>query len=349
MSRRASPTRGRFEGCRCLFVTALLLTSIGRYADRSTIQAGQLSFIGYEPTPPAIVDAMLELAHVRPTDVVYDLGSGDGRIVITAAQQHGARGLGIELQPGLVHASQRAAQDAGVASRVRFVEANFFDFDLSEATVVTMYLWPSVNDRLEAKLRRELRPGSRIVSYTFPIGKWVPDTTLRLENGRELFLWTVPKRPVREPDVPFVPTPPGVVDDMLRLAEIKPTDTVFDLGSGDGRIVIAAAQKYASRAVGIEIVPSLVAMSREVAEQGELLDKVSFIEGDVLDANLSSATVVILCLSDAVNAKLEPRLRSLRPGTRIVSREFPIGRWSPDKTVQAQDGTTLYLWVVRAR
>jgi predicted RNA methylase len=326
----------------------LLIVANGT-TDRITAQARDLPDIGYEPTPLDVVDAMLKLANVRAGDVVYDLGSGDGRIPIMAARRYRARGVGIELQAGLVQGSQRAAEIAGLASEVRFIEGNFFDVDLSEATVVMMYLWPAVNDRLEAKLLRELRPGSRIVSYTFPMGQWVPDDTVRLENGRELFLWTVPRRPVREPDVPFVPTTPAVVEAMLRLADVQSTDTVFDLGSGDGRIAIMAAQTRGSHSVGIEIVPSLVDTSRQVAQQAQLLDRVTFVEGDLFDVDLSKATVVTLCLSSSVNAKLEPTLRALRPGTRIVSRRFPIGTWDPDRAVRAADGSNLYLWIVRAR
>lgn len=303
--------------------------------------------IGYEPTPFSVVEAMLTLAHVGPEDVVYDLGSGDGRIPIMAAQLRGARAVGVEIQPGLVSGARRAASEAAVASKVRFVEGDFFAVDLSEASVVTMYLWPSVNDRLEAKLRRELRPGTRIVSYSFPIGAWVPDETVRLENGRELYLWTVPRRPARDPDVPFVPTPPAVVQQMLRLANVNSGDVVYDLGSGDGRIVNLAAQDYGAHGVGIEIVPSLVEMSRKVGQDAELAGRVRIVEGDFFDADLTNATVVTLSLSASVNARLETKLRALRPRTRIVSRQFPIGTWRPDRIIRADDGSDLFLWIVR--
>jgi len=310
-------------------------------------QAARRPDIGYEPTPFSVVEAMLKLAHVGPDDVVYDLGSGDGRIPIMAAQLSGARAVGVEIQPGLVSGARRAADEAAVASKVRFVEGDFFGVDLSEATVVTMYLWPSVNDRLEAKLRRELRPGTRIVSYSFPIGTWVPDQTVRLENGRELYLWTVPRRPAREPDVPFVATPPAIVQQMLQLANVNSSDVVYDLGSGDGRIVYLAAQDYGAHGVGIEIVPSLVEMSRKVGQDAELAGKVRIVEGDLFEADLTKATVVTLCLSASVNERLEMKLRALRPGTRIVSRQFPIGTWTPDKIIRAEDGSDLYLWIVR--
>ena len=330
------------------FVVALALGN-----DSARLAARQLPprhvDIGFEPSPLSVADAMLTLARVTAEDVVYDLGSGDGRIVILAAQKYGARGVGVELQPGLVQTSRQAALQAGVNDKVTFVQDDFFQADISDATVVTLYLWPSVNDRLEAKLRRELRPGTRIVSHAFGIGQWNPEATVRAENGRELLLWTVPRRPARTPDVEFVPTPQAVSDAMLRLAGVGSRDVVVDLGSGDGRIVILAAQKYGARGIGIELDPALVDISRQVAQQGEVDDKVRFIEGDLFTADLTAATVVTLWLSASVNARLEPKLRQLRPGTRVVSRQFRIGEWIPDQTVRAQDGTDLFLWTVRSR
>src|SRR6266567_4300603 len=305
--------------------------------------------IGFEPSPMSVADAMLELAGVKADDVVYDLGSGDGRVVILAAQKYGARGVGVELQPGLVEGSRQAARQAGVSDRVTFIEENFFQADISSATVVILYLWPTVNDRLEDKLRRELRPGTRIISHAFGIGRWSPEATVRAPNGRELLRWTVPRRPARTPDVEFVPTPQMVSDAMLRLAGVGPDDVVFDLGSGDGRIVILAAQKYGAAGVGIELEPSLVQSSRQVAQEGEVADKVRFVEGDLFTADINDATVVTLFLSASVNARLESKLRRLRPGTRIVSRQFGVGEWLPDKTVRAEDGSELFLWIVGSR
>ena len=314
-------------------------------ANRQTAPSGLV--IGFQASPTAVAEAILELAAVRAGDVVYDLGSGDGRIVILAAQKYGARGVGIELQPGLVEVSRQAALQAGVADKVAFRQEDLFHADISDATVVILWLRPSANDQLEAKLRRELRPGTRIVSRWFGIGRWNPEVTVRAEDGKELMLWRVPRRPARPPDVEFVPTPQRVADAMLRLANVGSDDVVFDLGSGDGRIVILAAQKYGARGVGIEIDPPLVELSGQVAQQGDVGDKVRFIEGDLFTADITEATVVALCLSTAVNARLEAKLRGLRPGTRIVSRQFPIGEWTPDKTVRAEDGTQLLLWTVR--
>ena len=141
-------------------------------------------------TPPEVVDQMLKLARVGPADVVYDLGSGDGRIVVIAAQKYGARGVGIEIDHALVERSRGIAREGGVADRVTFVEGDLFTTDISPATVVTMYLSTTVNMRLEPKLKRELRPGTRIVAEQFGIGVWPPDQTIRVE-GQPLFLWTI--------------------------------------------------------------------------------------------------------------------------------------------------------------
>ena len=160
-----------------------------------------------------------------------------------------------------------------------------------------------------------------------------------------------PQAPVpRTPDVIFVPTRESVADEMLKMAKVTPTDVVYDLGSGDGRIVILAAQKYGARAVGIEISPRLVATARQVAREGEIEHRVSFVQGDLFEADISAATVVTIFLSPRVNAKLEPKLRKeLRPGTRIVSHQFPIGDWPEEQSVRADDGTLLYLYIVSGR
>ena len=155
----------------------------------------------------------------------------------------------------------------------------------------------------------------------------------------------------RSPDIFFAPTLYSVADAMLKLAGITAGDIVYDLGSGDGRILMLAAQKYRARGVGIEIDHRLVELSRQIAREGEVADRVTFIEGDLFEADLSSATIVTLYLSPTVNNRLEPKLRKeLRPGTRIVSHQFGIGTWTPDKVVRAEDDRTeLFLWTVPAR
>lgn len=156
------------------------------------------------------------------------------------------------------------------------------------------------------------------------------------------------QRPAPAPDIYFAPTWQPVVFEMLQLADLTADDVLYDLGSGDGRIVILAAQQYGARGVGIELDPKLVAISRQVAREAEVEHRVSFIEGDLFTADLAAATVVTLYLSPGVNRDLEPKLRrELRPGTRIVSHQFPIGNWRPLRTVtSAGDGTQLFLWIV---
>jgi predicted RNA methylase len=304
--------------------------------------------VGYAGSTAAAIDAMLKLAAVTAKDVVYDLGSGDGRIVIAAAKIYGARGVGVERDARLVALSRQAAVDQGVADRVTFIQGDLFAADISPATVVTLFLWPSVNQRLETKLRFELKPGTRIVSNSFGIGHWRPERTVRGVAGSDLLLWTVPRAPARVPDVPFERTPEAVVYEMLALAGATDRDIVYDLGSGDGRIPVLAAQKYGARGVGIELDPRLVDVSREIAADAGLEDRLTFIEGDLFTTPIGDATIVTLCLSESVNAKLAEKLkRELRTGTRIVSRRSGIGGWPADKTTRAGDGSELALWIVR--
>ena len=148
-------------------------------------------------TPPVTVQRMLELAGVTGADVVYDLGSGDGRIVIAAARHFGARGVGVEIDPALVAQSRAAARRLGLEDRVRFVEQDIFATDVREATVVTLYLSPELNLRLRPILLAQLRPGSRVVSHDFDMGDWTPVRTVRVpEDGRDqvLHLWVIPPR-----------------------------------------------------------------------------------------------------------------------------------------------------------
>jgi SAM-dependent methyltransferase len=147
--------------------------------------------VHYTPTRHAIADAMLQLAGVGSGDVVYDLGSGDGRIPIIAAQKYGARGVGIEIDPALVVRARRNAADAQVADRVTFIEGDLFKADLRDATVVTVYLSPNILKQIEPGLRR-LRPGTRIVSHQFPMSGWAPDRRIAVDEA-ELFLWIVPR------------------------------------------------------------------------------------------------------------------------------------------------------------
>ena len=158
----------------------------------------------YVPTPRVIVDEMLRLADIRAGDVVYDLGSGDGRLVITAAKRFGARGVGVELQKELVELATAGAKDEGVAERVKFLQGDLFEADIRDATVVTLYLLPRFVTRLVPKLRAELRPGTRIVSHDYPLAPWPPDKQLSMDVPEKemisgtawthLFFYVVPAR-----------------------------------------------------------------------------------------------------------------------------------------------------------
>jgi SAM-dependent methyltransferase len=171
-------------------IAAGVLAAIG--VGSAQVATGRAPDIFFVPTWEPVVYRMLELAGVTKEDVVVDLGSGDGRIVILAAQKYGARGIGVEIDPKLVALSRQVAQEAGVGDRVTFIEGDLFTADLSRATVVTLFLSPSVNNELEPKLRRELKRGTRIVSHQFPIGRWTPDKTLHAaEDKTDLFLWVV--------------------------------------------------------------------------------------------------------------------------------------------------------------
>jgi ribosomal protein L11 methylase PrmA len=155
-------------------------------------QFGESGDVPYVPTPAETVEAMLKLADVKRSDVVYDLGCGDGRIVVMAAQKFGARGVGYDINPQRIKEANENAAKAGVQEKVRFVEKNIFEADIHDATVVTLYLLPDVNLRLRPKLLKDLKPGTRIVSHSFDMDDWKPDRRSDI-GGRTLYLWIVPQ------------------------------------------------------------------------------------------------------------------------------------------------------------
>ena len=155
--------------------------------------------------------------------------------------------------------------------------------------------------------------------------------------------------PLRGPDVIFVPTPNEIVDTMLKLAAVTRKDTVYDLGCGDGRIVITAAQKFGARGVGIDIDPDRVAEATENVKKAGVADRVRIVRGDLFEADIKPATVVTLYLLTDLNLKLRPKLlRDLSPGTRVVSHAFSMGDWTPERSVEIQ-GSNVYLWRIPPR
>ncbi|MEQ1948610.1 MAG: class I SAM-dependent methyltransferase [Bryobacteraceae bacterium] len=180
------------------FLAAMMVTPVLAQAPAPN-RAPDVPFVG---SSQDAVDGILRLARVNKGDVVYDLGSGDGRVPIAAAKQRRARGVGIEIDPGLVKKSRENAAAEGVADRVRFLEADLFEADFRDATVVVLFLAPELNLQLRPKLLRELKPGTRIVSNTFDMYDWKPTRELTVGDARDtahpfshrLYLWTVPRR-----------------------------------------------------------------------------------------------------------------------------------------------------------
>src|SRR5687767_15603137 len=171
-----------------VLATALVVVGLTQIAPAAQTQAVLRDpDVIFVPTPQSVVDAMLKLAKVTKDDVVYDLGCGDGRIVITAAKQFGARGVGIDIDPKRIQESNANAVAAGVTSLVKFWHTDIFakSTNLSEATVVTLYLLPSLNVKLLPKLRDELKPGTRIVSNSFSMGDWEAEKTVEVDGDRK--------------------------------------------------------------------------------------------------------------------------------------------------------------------
>ena len=447
------------------------------------------------PTPQEVVERMLEIAKVGPDDYVIDLGSGDGRIVVTAAKKFGARGFGVDLNPTRIDEANANARTAGVTDKVAFYQRDLFETDLAQASVITMYLLPRVNLELRPKIL-DLKPGTRIVSHDFSMDDWKPDLHEELEakdkyggsGGRsDIYFWIVPAkvagtwqsqlqvrgtsipyeftlaqqyqvisgsarvagrnvqlqnakitgdalsfdltadvdgapvkhtftgringdaimgtadlggsaaavaprlecetlearprvRKARPPvplqrliekkmirqldrfratdhgprrslysclplfslgaaqpqdygDTPYVQTPQNVVDRMLEVAKVGPKDFVIDLGSGDGRMVITAAQRYGAHGFGVDLDRRLVTLSNRLAAKAGVADRAVFYERDIYQTDLSPATVVTIYLLPEVNLMMRPRLLSmLKPGTRVVSHDYDMGEWPPDVT-----------------
>ena len=171
-----------------LALTILVTTVVAPAWAQQPLRSPDVIFV---PTPQEVVDAMLKLAKVTKNDVIYDLGSGDGRIPITAAKTYGARGVGIDIDPQRIKEATENLKTAGVGDRVKFLNQDLFTTDISEATVVTLYLLPSLNLKLLPKLNKELKPGTRIVSHAFDMGDAKPTETLNV-NGRTVYFWTTP-------------------------------------------------------------------------------------------------------------------------------------------------------------
>jgi hypothetical protein len=180
----------------CLFafslivLTALAPAAVAQGAAAQGLRQPDVIFV---PTPQSVVEGMLKMAGAKSGDVVYDLGSGDGRIPITAVQKFGVdRAIGIDIDPQRIKEATDNAQKANVTNKVKFLNQDLFTSDFSEATIITLYLLPSLNEKLRPKLL-DLKPGTRIVSHAFDMGDWKPEKTETIE-GRTIYFWTIPKK-----------------------------------------------------------------------------------------------------------------------------------------------------------
>jgi len=175
---------------RRLPVAALFLVVFAAAQTSKTVIVPEVPYV---PTDNTVVDGMLKLAGVKSTDVVYDLGCGDGRIVVRAAKNLGAHGVGVDINPERIQEARANAKRNNVENLVRFEEGDLFDTDIHNATVVTLYLLPNVNVRLRPKLLKDLKPGTRIVSHSFDMGDWKPEKVENIE-GATIYLWTIPEK-----------------------------------------------------------------------------------------------------------------------------------------------------------
>jgi SAM-dependent methyltransferase len=187
--------------CRSLKILAILTLAFvfvalpGQRAVSQVVSDGQEKIkldVPYEPSSEEIVGTMLEIAKVGKNDLVYDLGCGDGRIVIAAAQKAGARGVGVDLDPGRIKESLENARKAGVTDRVQFFQQDLFQTEIGPATVVMLYLYPEVNLKVRPKLFRELKPGTRVVSHSHDMKDWTPDQTITTSGGHVIHFWVIP-------------------------------------------------------------------------------------------------------------------------------------------------------------
>jgi SAM-dependent methyltransferase len=195
MPRRLSLSRSAivtFQSARRSFATAakLLLATIAAFAQPAPSSEPRRPDVIFVPTPEDVVEAMLTVANVTGKDVLYDLGSGDGRIPITAAKKFGTRGVGIDIDPQRIKEANENLAKSGVGDKVRFIQGDLFEQDLSKATVITLYLLPALNLKLRPTLFK-LKPGTRIVSHDFDMGDWKPEKTVKV-GTRTVYYWTVP-------------------------------------------------------------------------------------------------------------------------------------------------------------
>ncbi len=175
------------------FLTLFMILGVSTLVLAQEVGERPVLDVPYVPTRHEVVKGMLKMADVKENDVLYDLGCGDGRIVITAARDYGATGTGVDIDPERIAEANENAAQAGVTDKVKFVQGNLFEMDFRDATVVTLYLLPNINLKLRPILLEQLKPGTRIVSHAFDMGDWEPEKTETID-GATLYFWTVPEK-----------------------------------------------------------------------------------------------------------------------------------------------------------
>ncbi len=189
-------------------VVAVPLSVVSTMAQQPLKPLEKKPEVPYEPTHEKVVAEMLKVAKVGKNDILYDLGSGDGRIVITAAKKFGTRGVGVDIDPALIREARENAAEAGVADKVKFLQQDLFKTDIREATVVTLYLGPEMNRRLRPKLLSDLKPGSRVVSHNHDLGHWTPLKTLNVRVRQDMRFKTLNVRVLQQHRIYYWVVPP---------------------------------------------------------------------------------------------------------------------------------------------
>ncbi len=271
----------------CFRALALFLAVFGA-ADFVSAEGGEPD-IHYVPTPQYVVNELLELAGTNKDDIVYDLGCGDGRFVITAAKKYGARGIGIDIDPERIRESQMNAMSAGVFDRVKFIEADLFKTDVSRATIVALYLLPQLNLRLRPKLFKELKPGTRIVSHDFDMGDWTPDIEGRLGSSL-YYLWILPADVAGAWNLKISAT--AGIDHGYRVQFMQEFQELTGEASSQGREIEISSLKLKGDAISFFLTEKInqwkVSMHFKGRAEGDSLSGTVEIEGDSPFGSLQS-------------------------------------------------------------